>query len=163
MQFIKYPSLTNHYTARRQKFINFDDDYVSTEKIHLVMFGSPANITRSEMETTISRYRWFGDEVLDIYKSNPHLLCKHRDSRFLLQMLYPNEKLSDSAFQVPDDMTFYKSHMTVVQKIKYGTLSDDTPWSQIWGYVKSRPTSVVSEVRDAIKLQFRNQSYYNII
>lgn len=34
MQFIKYPSLTNHYTARRQKFINFDDDYVSTEKIH---------------------------------------------------------------------------------------------------------------------------------
>lgn len=83
---------------------------------YLVMFGSPANITRSEMETAISRYRWFGDEVLDIYKSNPHLLCKHRDSRFLLQMLYPNEKLSDSAFQVPDDMTFYKSHMTVVQK-----------------------------------------------
>lgn len=34
MQFIKYPSLTNHYIARRQKFINFDDDYVSTEKIH---------------------------------------------------------------------------------------------------------------------------------
>lgn len=34
MQFIKYPSLTNHYTARRQKFINFDDDYVATEKIH---------------------------------------------------------------------------------------------------------------------------------
>lgn len=34
MQFIKYPSLTNHYTARRQKFIHFDDDYVSTEKIH---------------------------------------------------------------------------------------------------------------------------------
>lgn len=32
MQFIKYPSLTNHYTARRQKFINFDDDYVATEK-----------------------------------------------------------------------------------------------------------------------------------
>ena len=90
MQFIKYPSLTNHYTARRQKFINFDDE-------------------------------------------------------------------------VPDDMTFYKSHMTVVQKIKYSTLSDDVPWSQIWGYVKSRPTSVVSEVRDAIKLQFRNQSYYDII
>lgn len=130
---------------------------------YLVMFGSPANITRSEMETAISRYRWFGDEVLDIYRQNPRLLCKHKDSRFLLQMLYPNEKLSDSTFQVPDDMTFYKSHMTVVQKIKYGTLSDDTPWSQIWGYVKSRPTSVVSEVRDAIKLQFRNQSYYNII
>ena len=34
MQFIKYPSLTNHYIARRQKLINFDDDYVSTEKIH---------------------------------------------------------------------------------------------------------------------------------
>ena len=34
MQFIKYPSLTNHYIARKQSFINFDDDYVSTEKIH---------------------------------------------------------------------------------------------------------------------------------
>ena len=34
MKFIKYPSLTNHYVARKQKFINFDDDYVSTEKIH---------------------------------------------------------------------------------------------------------------------------------
>lgn len=26
--------LTFHYVARKQKFINFDDDYVSTEKIH---------------------------------------------------------------------------------------------------------------------------------
>lgn len=34
MKFIKYPSLTNHYVARKQRFINFDDDYVSTEKIH---------------------------------------------------------------------------------------------------------------------------------
>lgn len=34
MQFIKYPSLTNHYVARKQRFINFEDDYVSTEKIH---------------------------------------------------------------------------------------------------------------------------------
>lgn len=34
MTFIKYPSLINHYVARKQKFINFDDDYVSTEKIH---------------------------------------------------------------------------------------------------------------------------------
>lgn len=34
MKFIKYPSLTNHYVARKQNFINFDDDYVSTEKIH---------------------------------------------------------------------------------------------------------------------------------
>ena len=34
MKFIKYPSLTNHYVARKQKFINLDDDYVSTEKIH---------------------------------------------------------------------------------------------------------------------------------
>ena len=34
MQFIKYPSLTNHYVARKQRFINFDDEYVSTEKIH---------------------------------------------------------------------------------------------------------------------------------
>ena len=34
MQFIKYPSLTNHYVARKQRFINFDNEYVSTEKIH---------------------------------------------------------------------------------------------------------------------------------
>lgn len=34
MKFIKYPSLTNHYVARKQKFINLEDDYVSTEKIH---------------------------------------------------------------------------------------------------------------------------------
>ena len=34
MTFIKYPSLTNHYVARKQNFINLDDDYVSTEKIH---------------------------------------------------------------------------------------------------------------------------------
>ena len=34
MKFIKYPSLTNHYVARKQKFINLDDDYISTEKIH---------------------------------------------------------------------------------------------------------------------------------
>lgn len=40
MQFIKYPSLTNHYVARKQRFINFDDEYVSTEKIH----GSNASV-----------------------------------------------------------------------------------------------------------------------
>lgn len=130
---------------------------------YLTVFDCPIKVTKSEMETAMSRYRWFGDKALDIYRLNPHFLCEHNDARFLLQMLYPNEKLSDSTFQVPDDMTFYKSHMTVVQKIKYGTLSDDVPWSQIWGYIKSRPTSVITDVRNAIKLQFRNQSYYNII
>jgi hypothetical protein len=34
MQFIKYPSLTNHYVADKQKYINFEDEYVATEKIH---------------------------------------------------------------------------------------------------------------------------------
>lgn len=77
--------------------------------------------------------------------------------------LYPNENLVADVFPVPDDLTFYNSYMSTVQKIKYGTPSDDVPWSQIWGYVKSRPTSVISDVRDAIKLQFRNQSHYNII
>lgn len=130
---------------------------------YLVTFGSPIKITKSEMETAMSRYRWFGDEVLDIYRSHPRLLFTHSDSRFLLQMLYPHENLIANIFPVPDDMIFCKSFMSTVQKIKYGTPSDNIPWSQIWGYVKSRPTSVVSEVRDAIKLQFRNQSYYNII
>ena len=34
MKFIKYPSLTNHYIARKQSFIDMEDEYVSTEKIH---------------------------------------------------------------------------------------------------------------------------------
>ena len=34
MKFIKYPSLTNHYVARKQSFIDMEDEYVSTEKIH---------------------------------------------------------------------------------------------------------------------------------
>ena len=66
-------------------------------------------------------------------------------------------------FPVPNGVTFYKSYMTSVQKMRYGTPSDARPWGQIWGYAQSRPTSVFDEVRDAIKLQFRNQSHYNII
>ena len=34
MQFIKYPSLTNHYVVHKANFINPDNQYVSTEKIH---------------------------------------------------------------------------------------------------------------------------------
>ena len=34
MKFYKYPSLTNHYVARKQSFIDLEDEYVSTEKIH---------------------------------------------------------------------------------------------------------------------------------
>lgn len=34
MQFIKYPSLTNHYTVHKANFINPNNQYVSTEKIH---------------------------------------------------------------------------------------------------------------------------------
>lgn len=34
MQFIKYPSLTNHYIVHKAKFINPNEQYVSTEKIH---------------------------------------------------------------------------------------------------------------------------------
>lgn len=150
----------------KRLFTNDDKPYAAVKSLiedYLVTSGRSANITKSEIETAISRYRWFGDEVLDIYRQNPRLLCKHNDSRFLLQMLYPHENLIADVFPVPDNVTFHNSHMSTVQKIKYGTLSDDTPWSQIWGYVKSRPTSVISDVRDAIKLQFRNQSYYNII
>lgn len=34
MKFIKYPSLTNHYVARQKRFVHFEDEYVSTEKIN---------------------------------------------------------------------------------------------------------------------------------
>lgn len=130
---------------------------------YLTTISSPIKITKRDMETAMSRYRWFGDEVLDIYKSNPRLLCEHNDARFLLQILYPDENLIADVFQVPDGVTFYDSYMSTVKQIKYGTPADNRPWSQIWGYVKSRPTSISGDVRNAIKLQFRNQSYYNVI
>lgn len=34
MKFVKYPSLTNHYVARKKRFINLADEYVATEKIN---------------------------------------------------------------------------------------------------------------------------------
>lgn len=143
-----------------------NESYAEVKSIledYLTVFDCPIKVTKSDIETAMSRYRWFGDKVLDIYRLNPRFLYEHNDARFLLQMLYPHENLIEDVFPVPNSMTFHKSYMTVVQKIKYGTPLDDAPWSQIWGYVKSRPTSVISDVRDAIKLQFRNQSYYNII
>ena len=38
MTFIKYPSLTNHHVARKQRFIKFDDEYVATEKFTVQMY-----------------------------------------------------------------------------------------------------------------------------
>ena len=143
-----------------------DKSYANVKSLledYLAASNSPIKVTKRDMETAMSRYHWFGDEVLDIYKSNPYLLFEHNNARFLLQMLYPHENLVADIFPVPNGVTFYKSYMTSVQKIRYGTPSDDRPWGQIWGYAQSRPTSVFDEVRDAIKLQFRNQSHYNII
>ena len=34
MKFVKYPSLTNHYVARKKRFIHLEDEYVATEKIN---------------------------------------------------------------------------------------------------------------------------------
>lgn len=34
MKFVKYPSLTNHYVARKKRFINLAEEYVATEKIN---------------------------------------------------------------------------------------------------------------------------------
>lgn len=125
--------------------------------------GYRFRMSKQDMEIAISRYRWFGDEVLDIYKSNPSLLFYHTDTRFLMQMLYPNEDVNRHSFPIPDGMDFYKPLMTVSQKMIYDTPVGDRPWGQLWGYAKSRPTSVSDDVRNAIKLQFRNQSYYDMI
>lgn len=40
MKFIKYPSLTNHYVARKQSFIDMEDEYVSMRKFMALTFLS---------------------------------------------------------------------------------------------------------------------------
>lgn len=47
-------------------------------------------MTKKEIATAISRYRWFGDDLFDIYDGHPISIFRHSDARFLVQMLYPS-------------------------------------------------------------------------
>lgn len=62
MQFIKYPSLTNHYAILNKKYINLETEYVATEKIH------GANIT-----IAIDK-----DKNIDIAKRTAYLTPKEK-------------------------------------------------------------------------------------
>lgn len=141
----------------------------SEQKIKSILFdylgsvNSTIMITDAELKNAISRYRWFGDEVLDIYRSNPLLLFRHFDAEFLAHILYPHEKLDKLVVSAPGIIKSDNHYKTAIQKIKYDMAPVGCSWSQIWGYVKSRPVSADGDIRDAIKLQFRNQSRYDII
>lgn len=141
----------------------------SEHKVKAILFdyldsvNPTTSVTDAELKNAISRYRWFGDEVLDIYRSNPHLLFHHYDAQFLARVIYPNEKFDKMGFSASGITYSHNDYLTAIQKIKYDIAPSGRPWGQIWGYVKSRPVSTYGDIRDAIKLQFRNQSRYDII
>ena len=121
------------------------------------------NMTKKEIATATSRYRWFGDELFTVYQGFPLLMFYHDDSRFLVQMLYPPMRPNEWNLKPSRELHFRRRYMTCEEKIKYDTPAPDCSWSQIWGYVNSRPTSISEDTRDAIKLQLRNQFSYDII
>ena len=121
------------------------------------------NMTKQEIATATSRYRWFGDELLEVYKDNPMQIFYHNDGRFLTHMLFPSVSPNIWQIKPSEKLNFRKPTMSYYEKIKYDTAEPNCSWGQIWGYVESRPTSVPDAVRDAIKLQFRNQFSYDII
>lgn len=120
-------------------------------------------MTKKEIATAISRYRWFGDDLFDIYKGHPISIFRHRDTRFLVQMLYPSISPSESQFMAPPTLSFRRPTMTGDEKIKYDTPEPNRPWGQIWGYVESHPTSVHNDTRTALKWQLHHQFSYDII
>ena len=103
------------------------------------------NMTKKEVTTAISRYRWFGDDLLDIYEGRPISIFRHRETRFLVQMLYPSISPVESRFMAPS------------------TPEPNRPWGQIWGYVVSRPKSIDQDTQAALKLQLHNQFSYDMI
>lgn len=114
-------------------------------------------MTKKEIETAISRYRWFGDELFHAYENDPLRIFTHSDTRFLAQILYPSTIPDKLLFDTSSKINFQRDFMTCDEKIKYDIPEPNRPWGQIWGYVESRPTSVPEDTREAIKLQFRNQ------
>lgn len=122
-----------------------------------------ANMTKQEIATATSRYRWFGDELLEVYKDNPMQIFYQNDGRFLMHMLFPSVSPNIWQIKPSERLNFRKPTMSYNEKIKYDTAEPDCSWGQIWGYMESRPTSVPDAIRDIIKLQFRNQFSYDII
>lgn len=120
-------------------------------------------MTKKEIATAISRYRWFGDDLFDIYDGHPSSIFRHRETRFLVQMLYPSISPSESRFTPSSALLFKRPTMTGDEKIKYDIPEPNRPWSQIWGYVESRPTSVHDDTRVALKWQLHTQFSYDII
>ena len=121
------------------------------------------DMTKKEIATATSRYRWFGDELFAAYRGSPTRIFHHDDSRFLIQMLYPTIPPYEWYLKSPYELNFRRHYMSCEEKIKYDTPEPDRSWSQIWGYVDSHPTSISEDTRDAIKLQLRNQFSYDII
>ena len=65
MHFIKYPSLTNHYAILNKKYINLENEYIATEKIHganitiAIMVWSNKQIRKQKSYSTSSEPIWW--------------------------------------------------------------------------------------------------------
>ena len=121
------------------------------------------NMTKKDIAIATSRYRWFGDELFDVYKDAPLRIFYHDEGRFLMHMLFPSVSPTIWHIMTPEKLNFRRPTMTSEEKIKYDTPEPNCSWGQIWGYMESRPTAIPDKARDAIKLQFRNQFSYDII
>ena len=121
------------------------------------------NMTKQEIATATSRYRWFGEELFEVYKDAPLQIFYHNEGRFLMHMLFPSISPNIWRIRASEKLNFHKPTMTYNEKIKYDIPEPNCSWGQIWGYMESRPTSVPDAVRDAMKLQFRNQFSYDIV
>ena len=121
------------------------------------------NMTKKDIAIATSRYRWFGDELFDVYKDAPLRIFYHDEGRFLMHMLFPSVSPTIWHIMTPEKLNFRRPTMTSEEKIKYDTPEPNCSWGQIWGYMESRPTAIPDKARDAIKLQFRNQFSYDMI
>ena len=121
------------------------------------------HMTKQDIAIATSRYRWFGDELLEVYKDAPLRIFYHDEGRFLMHMLFPSISPSIWHIMAPEKLQFRRPIMTSEEKIKYDTPEPNRSWGQIWGYMESRPTAIPDKARDAIKLQFRNQFSYDMI
>lgn len=110
MQFIKYPSLTNHYAILNKKYINLETEYVATEKIH------GANIT-----IAIDK-----DKNIDIAKRTAYLTPKektHAPWNTVAEFVEKEKSLILTWF---DQINKYASrNATVLQVNLYGELYGD--------------------------------------
>lgn len=110
MQFIKYPSLTNHYAILNKKYINLENEYVATEKIH------GANIT-----IAIDK-----DKNIDIAKRTAYLTQKektHAPWNTVAEFVEKEKSLILTWFDKINEYASKKA--TVLQVNLYGELYGD--------------------------------------